>query len=162
MRSLVPLVPTLAALVGCGGASAEVEGTAGGIKFGGTDYVYWGARYVVISMVEVECTGVDWVERNYDEGVAPTTVDTSVLQFTFSGDELEEGKSSIQQGGQAQATIVNVSGGVFQETNATAGAVTIDSFDDEGLATGSFETVTFEDGTLSGSFTAEWCRNLKP
>jgi hypothetical protein len=138
-----------------------VEGTAGGIKFGSSSSVYWGARYVVISMEEVDCTGVDWVERNYDEGVNPTDVDTSVLQFTFAGDELVTGKSAIQQGGQVQATIVNIEGGAFQESNASAGTVTIDGFEEEGFAEGSFEAVSFDDGTLAGSFTAEWCRNLK-
>lgn len=153
----------LTTLCGCAGASAEVDGAAGGIQFGSTNYVYWGSRYVVISMVEVECTGVDWVERNYDEGVAPTEVDTSVLQFTFAGEELVAGKSAVQQGGQVQATVVNVDGGVFQETNATGGTVTIDAVEEEeALVDGSFDAVSFEDGTLSGTFTAEWCRNLKP
>ncbi len=156
--SLLALSP----LAACAGASAEVEGSAGGIQFGSTDYVYWGSRYVVVSMVEVECTGVDWVERNYDEGVPPTTIDTSVLQFTFAGDELTTGKSAVQQGGQVQATVVNVDAGVFNETNATGGTVTIDAFEDEGMAEGSFDAVTFEDGSVSGTFTAEWCRNLKP
>jgi hypothetical protein len=150
-------------LTACGGASASVEGSAGGIAWGESQTVYVGARYVVISATELDCRDVDWIDRNYDEGVKPTDLNVSTLQFTFaSGDRVEEGKFPIAQGAAVQATIVNVSGDVFHEYNATGGALIVDSAEDEGSATGSFEAVAFEDGTLSGSFTAEFCVNLKP
>ncbi len=163
MPRLTPPLLVSALLTACGGATAEVEGAAGGIQWGASDHVYVGARYVVISAVEVECRDIDWVDRNYDEGVKPTDGNTSLLQFTFaSGDEVEEGKFPIEQGGQVQATIVNISGDVFHESIATGGTLSVDSVAEEGEATGTFDAVTFEDGTLSGSFTAEWCVNLKP
>ena len=162
LRQTLPLLfPGL--LVGCGGALAEVEGTAGGIQWGSSEFVYVGARYVVISAVEVDCRDIDWVDRNYDEGVKPTATNPSLLQFTFaSRDAVEQGKFAIAQGGQVQSTIITISGDVFNEYNASAGTLSVDSVEDEGAATGSFDAVTFEDGTLSGTFTAEWCVNLKP
>lgn len=150
-------------LIGCGGASATVEGTAGGISWGESTWAYAGARYIVISAVELECRDVSWVETSYDEGVAPADFDLSVLQFAFpSAESIAEGRSAVSQGGQAEATIVNVSGNVFHEYEATGGTLDVDSVEQDSSAAGSFESVTFEDGTLSGSFTAEWCVNLKP
>lgn len=139
-----------------------MTGSAGGVSFGDTAYVYWGARYVIISAIEVECTGLPWVEQNYDAESSPTDVDTSILQFTFAGELIETGKFTIAQGAQVQATVVNIEGGLFKETNAVSGTFDLDSVEEEGLATGAFEAVAFDDGTLDGSFTAIWCRNLKP
>jgi hypothetical protein len=156
---LLALLP----LVACGGASASVEGSAGGISWGESQFVYVGARYVVISATDLDCRSIDWISRNYDEGVKPTDLNVSTLQFTFaSGDSVQEGRFPIAQGGQVQATIVNVSGDVFREFNAANGTFQVDGVEEEGAATGTFEDVAFEDGTLSGSFTAEFCVNLKP
>ncbi len=159
-RSLLLLLFPLAA---CGGAEATVEGTAGDIAWGSSTSVYFGARYVLISATEIDCRDVSWVSSNYDESVKPTDLNVSTLQFTFaSGDSVEEGKFPVAQGGQAQATIVNVSGDVFHEYNATAGTLVVDSVEADETATGSFEDLAFQDGMLSGSFTAEHCVNLKP
>lgn len=162
MERLLPIL-LLPTLVGCGGASAQVEGTAGGIAWGDSTWVYAGARYIVISAIEVECRDVDWVESNYDEGVAPTTIDVSLLQFAFpSSESIATGRSAVSPGSQAEATIVNLTGDVFHEYPASAGTLDVDSVEEDSSVTGSFDSVTFEDGTLSGSFTAEWCVNLKP
>ena len=154
----------LAVFAGCEGAGAELEGTAGGIQWGSSDWVYVGARYVIISQIEVECRDIDWIERNYDEGVAPTDNDASLLQLAFSSsEEVQAGRFPVAQGGQVEGTIVNVTGDVFNETAATGGTLDVDSVEQDGVATGTFEALTFDDGgTLSGSFTAEWCVNLKP
>lgn len=152
-----------ASLAGCEAASAEVTGTANGIAFGETTSVYWGARFVVVSAVELECDELSWVEQNYDATAgAPSEFDTSLLQFTFAGELIETGTFSIAQGAQVQATVVNVDGGTFVESNATAGTFDLESVEDEGFAEGTFAAVTFEDGVLDGSFTAAWCRTLKP
>ena len=44
---------------------------------------------------------------------------------------------------------------------ATAGAIAVDTLVDEQSVTGSFEGVTFADGSITGEFSAEWCRNLR-
>jgi len=156
------MLPLLAALVGCGGATASVEGTAGDVSWGSTDFVYFGARYIVISAAEIDCRDIDWVNRNYDEGVAPTDLDVTTLQFTFtSGDSVAQGRFPVAEGGQVTSTIVNVSGDVFHEYNASAGTLQVDAAEEDGTATGSFDSVTFEDGSITGTFTAEWCVNLK-
>ncbi len=161
MQRTLPLL--LVGLFACGGASAEIEGTAGGVAWSDSSWVYVGARYIVISDIELDCRDADWVESNYDEGVAPTDIDVTVLQFAFpSSESVSTGRSAISQGGQAEATIVNLAGDVFHEYPATSGTLDVDSVEEDESATGSFESVTFEDGTLSGSFTAEWCVNLKP
>lgn len=157
------VVVVVAALPGCEAASASVTGTANGIAFGESTSVYWGARYVVVSAVELECDELAWVEQNYDATAgAPSEFDTSLLQFTFAGELIETGTFSIAQGAQVQATIVNIDGGAYAESNATAGTFDLESVADEGFAEGTFEGVTFEDGVLDGSFTAAWCRTLKP
>ena len=159
----VPGAVLLGLAAGCEGSSAEVSGTANGIAFGESSWVFWGARYVVVSAVEMECSDLHWVEQNYDTtSGAPSEFDTSIVQFTFAGELIETGKFTIAQGASVQATVVNIDAGVFHEMNATAGTFDLESVEDEGFATGSFEAVTFEDGSLDGTFNAEWCRTLKP
>ena len=71
--------------------------------------------------------------------------------------EAAEGERGAGVHGVARRT-----GDVFHEYNATAGTLVVDSVEADETATGSFEDLAFEDGTLSGSFTAEHCVNLKP
>ena len=131
------LAVSMAGPMGCASATANVTGTANGIAFGETAPVSWGARFVIISAVELECSELAWVEQNYDTtGGAPTEFDTSLLQFTFAGELIETGTFSIAQGAQVQATVVNIDAGAFHESNATAGTLDLESVEDEGFAEG--------------------------
>lgn len=163
MRLNALLAAASCLLLGCGGPHAEVEGTTLGVEFGETGSVFFGGPFVVISNLDTDCMGVAWVERNYQEGQAPVDGDAQVLQFAWSaeGDGIVEGTSTIDVGASVSAAAVIVTDGVISFDHASGGVMTIDTYEAEKEATGSFEGVTFDDGgILSGTFTAEWCRNL--
>lgn len=159
MRLPACIVATVLAS-GCGGPHAEVSGTVLDVGFGETTSVFFGGPYLVISNLDADCMDVAFVARNYEEGEAPTTIDTQVLQFAWSGDEIVEGRSTVDVGASVSATVVSVIDGALRFDHASNGVITVDSATEDEV-TGSFETVTFEDGTLNGTFTAEWCRNLR-
>lgn len=151
------------ALPGCGGekAVAEVTGEAMGISFGETSYVYFGGPFVVVTPDPMECLDISWVRLSYQDGVAPTEDDVRMLQFGFTGGDVTTGQKSIGLGASVTSTVIQVSGGAMSQTRATQGALNVDALEDEVWASGSFEGVAFEDGTLDGTFEAEWCTNLK-
>lgn len=161
MRGLFGMAALLS-LAGCGGASADVTGSAGGVDFGSTRHVYFGGPFVVISMLDVACDEIDWVRRNYEVGSAPTPSDTQVLQFSFMDSSVvTTGPYPVLLTGAVSSSVIQISGGAFYETIAGGGLLTVDEVVDEDHATGTFEGIAFEDGTLEGSFDATWCRNLK-
>lgn len=149
-------------LVGCGGTYADVTGSAGGVEFERTTHVYFGGPFVVISMLETDCEDLDWVRRNYEVGNAPTELDTAMLQFSYEVDAIVEGPAPVAVDGAASASVLKIGGGSFYEAIAEGGLLTIDEIVDEDHATGVFEGILFDDGTLDGDFDATWCRNLKP
>ncbi len=146
---------------GCGGANADVEGTVGAIQFGETRYVYFGGPFLVISMTEIDCEGLDFVRRNYEVGQAPTEDEIQALQFSYVADAIPEGFAPVAPDATVSASVFSVSGATFYESIASAGSITIDSVSEESTASGVFEGLAFDDGTLNGGFDAEWCRNLK-
>jgi hypothetical protein len=153
----------LAALSGCGGSSAEVTGTALGINFADVQHVYFGGPYIVLTTTEdVDCEGVAFVRQSYEEGVAPTTEAVELVQFTYVNGAVAEGNKSIAQtDAEVTSLVMATDGEQMDYDRATAGAISVDSLVDEQSVTGSFDTVTFADGTISGDFSAEWCRNLR-
>lgn len=159
---LVALAACLGLLGGCGGASADVTGSAGGVDFGRTKYVFFGGPFVIVSMEEVECEGLDFVRRNYEIGQAPTEAETQMLQFSYAdADTIPEGIAFVDINASVSASVLSVTGGAFFETIASGGQLTIESVEADESASGVFEGIFFEDGTLDGSFDAVWCRNLK-
>ena len=157
----------LAALTGltaCGGGSeASVAGTAGGVTFGDATSVYFGGPYVVIATGELDCIDLAWVRKNYEEGTTPTASDVELLQFAFATTDVEVGRVTVGITASAASTVVKVVDGAATFTRAEGGVLDIGSVDatDDGIAEGSFEGLAFADGTLDGTFTATWCRNLR-
>lgn len=158
---LVAGVACIGLLVGCGGAKAEVTGSAGGVEFGKTHHVYFGGPFVVVSMSETDCEGLDFVRPSYEIGVAPTEMDTQMLQFSYDGDIVPEGVAFVGVGAQVSASVLSVSGTTFTENQAQAGQLTIESVESNDSVSGKFEGILFDDGALDGTFDALWCRNLK-
>lgn len=158
---LLPL--GLLLLAGCGGSSADVTGTALGIDFSNVKAVFFGGPYVVLTTTEdIDCEAVAFVRTSYEEGVAPTTDAVELLQFTYVSTDVVEGSKSIAlTDAEVNSLVLATDGTQLDFDRATAGAITIDSINEEKSASGSFESVTFADGSVSGDFTAEWCRNLR-
>jgi hypothetical protein len=150
-----------ALLGGCGGVSADVTGSAGGVDFDRTTQVYFGGPFIIVSMADVECDELDFVRRNYEVGSAPTEKETALLQFSYDEDVMAEGPAPVDISASVSASVLKISGGAFFETIAEGGLLTLDTYEDEQAASGSFEGLLFEDGTLDGTFDATWCRNLK-
>lgn len=156
----MPFVLPLLGLLGCGGSVADVEGTALGITFGKTHHVYFGGPLLVISAFESECEDLAFVRETYEVGQVPTEADVALLQFAFAA-EMSEGTNPVDLGASVNAAVVHGGGGAFEFEYAEGGVLDIDHLEAESVAEGSFEGVAFPSGTLNGSFTAEWCRNLK-
>lgn len=150
------LIPPLAA---CGGG-AEVSGKALGITFEDTRYAWFGGPFVVISNIETDCESISFVRSNYEIGNAPTDADMQILQFGFASSDVSEGQKSISATASVNATVVKIDDGAFDFAYADGGVINVESLSED-RAQGTFEGVAFEDGTLDGSFDAEWCRNLK-
>ncbi len=150
-------------LTGCGGSSADATGTVLGIDFSNIQTVFFGGPYIVMVTTEdTDCEGVAFTRTTYQEDVAPTTDAVEMLQFTYVSGAVSEGVKSIAETDAEVTSLVLATDGTQVDfERATAGAITIDTLVDEKSATGSFDAVTFTDGSVSGEFTAEWCRNLR-
>lgn len=146
-------------LSACGGG-AEIEGTALGIEFSDTRYVFFGGPFVAVSNIEVDCEQLAFVRSTYEVGQSATEEDMQLLQMSWAAGEVDEGLKSIGITASVSATVVKVSGGAFDFAYAESGVVDIESVTEDKVI-GTFEGITFEDGSLTGEFDARWCRNLK-
>jgi len=102
-----------------------------------------------------------WVRPSYQEGSQPTDQDMDILQFSYTSGNLSTGQKSIGLGASVTSTIVHISGESLEQARATGGVINVDSIEEDAMAIGSFEGVTYDDGTLDGTFEAQWCINLK-
>lgn len=143
------------------GAEATVEGTAMGITIGETPYVFVGGGFVVISTTDVDCMDLSFVRTSYQEGTSPTETDVKFLQVAFTAGDVTEGQKSVGLGASVTSTLVQVNNGTLTQDRATSGSFTVDTLEEEGPATGSFQDLAFADGSLSGTFVADWCINMK-
>ncbi len=158
------ILPMFLALVGCASEpESTVTGTAGGITFGETVTAYFGGPFLVVSAQPIDCLDLSFVVKSYEDGVAATDQDIALLQFAFGQTDVNLGRTAVDVGASVSATVVNIVGDASSYTRAESGLLVVDSVDpsEDGLASGSFEDVAFEDGTLAGTFNATWCRNLR-
>jgi len=159
MRRLA-LPALLLPLSACGGG-AEMSGTALGIPFGDTRYVFFGGPFIAISNIEMDCEQLSFVRSNYEVGQAPTDDDTQLLQFGFTQTaEVSEGQKAIAVTASVSAAVVKVVDGAFDFAYADGGVLDVESVSEDEVE-GNFEGVAFDDGSLNGTFKASWCRNLK-
>lgn len=149
-------------LAGCGGGDASVSGTVLGIAFGDTKYVFMGGPYITISNIEVECEQLAFVQRSYEEGQQATTDEMQLLQFAYATDLVTEGNNAIDVSASVSSIVVKSNDANFEFTRAESGSINVESFTENEEASGTFDSVTFQDGgVLTGTFSAEWCRNLR-
>jgi hypothetical protein len=133
-----------------------------GIAFGQTRYVFFGGPFVAVSNVEVDCEELAFVRQSYEQGSQPTTDEMQLLQFAYASGAVEEGNRSIDISASVNATVVKSGEGGFEFTRAQSGTIQVDALVEEESAEGTFDTVTFDDGgSVSGEFSAVWCRNLR-
>ncbi len=159
---MIPFV--LGLLVSCGPEPSVIEGSIDSNDFSDPLTAYFGGRYLFFSNVEFDCMGVDWVHHSYTPGVDPAEQDLLAIQFTFGmGSEVAAGYYNLNDRAQVDASALVIRGGAFQEFRVDEGEITIDELEDRELVIGNFDLSRFydtEEGSLSGTFSAEWCVNL--
>lgn len=152
----------LALLAGCGGGQyGESQGSINTTPFQTIESAWFGGPYLLLFDREVDCIDTAWVQQSYFDGIAPDGAPPFVaLQFSSGSDEYTVGTSSVE--GDAPVTafgLLNASE-PFEVVRGRTGALTITSADGEWLE-GSYE-VGFTDGSTTGEFRAEFCRNMAP
>jgi len=139
-----------------------VDGAVLGITIGETKYVYFGGPFLVLSAISSDCDDLDFLKRSYEIGNAPTPYDMAFLQFAWNADAVDEGRKAIDRAASVGAAVLDIqSDGSFEFDYATGGVITVEELVEEKRLVGDFEGVAFLEGTLTGTFEAEWCRNLK-
>ncbi len=149
----------LALLTGCE-LESTIDGSVAGFDMPTVATMNWGGKYLFFADEELDCVDLAWVHHTYSSGVDPAGQDLIGLQFTFLDDpEAYTGFFSIGADAPISAKLLAIEGGAFTEFRGREGTLTIDELEAEGVASGSFE-VTFDDGTLSGTWETDYCVNL--
>lgn len=150
----------ISGLAACTQPEAQIDGSVAGIQFNDTEHVFFGGEYLVVGASDIECMDLAFIEEVYDISEPPTDGSVQLLQLAWIAGDMTTGSVPVGISASVEATVLQVTDGTFEvNTRAEAGTVNVESFDDA-WALGSFDGLTFEDGSLSGSFTAEYCRNL--
>ena len=160
MNKNVLLFGTTVLLVACGDklpteANGDVAGQSLDIQT-----AFWGGPFVLLTNAELDCKDVAWVERVYTIGVAPVDTDLVALQITFNDSDVTEGVYDVTGEAPVGGRFLSITGGGFTEYTARTGNVEIVDLASGGDASGIFD-LSFDDVSLSGSFEAENCSNLK-
>jgi hypothetical protein len=159
--SLRPASLALAALLtGCGDKlPTEATGSVAGSELN-IQTAWWGGPFVLLSNAELDCKDLAWVERVYSVGEAPTDTDLVALQITFNDSEVVEGVYDVTGEAPVSGRFLEIASGAFAEYRARTGTVELVELSGNGDASGTF-ALSFDDGSLEGSFVAEECSNLK-
>jgi hypothetical protein len=156
MRFVIPLL----ALSACG-AGADLEGTVGTFDLDDVNTAFFGGPFIFMSDVTWDCLDLAWVSRTYDEGgAAGDGRDFNAVQFAYSGSEVEAGTWNVAGEAAVSAAFLHQASEAFSAWDGRGGNLVVDALDAD-WAEGSLDAVRFEAGQLDGTFTVEWCRNLK-
>jgi hypothetical protein len=155
-------IPTLLPLLalGCAGSTATVEGTVAGQSFGDINTVMFGGPFIIIVDADLDCIDVAWVTRHYEQGEAVTDFDFQMLQFAYSDPNVSEGIFNMTGEASVTGKFVFQKDGALAEFRGREGTLQVDNIEADDNAVGLFD-LGFDEGSFSGEFTAEWCRNLK-
>lgn len=160
MRTIV--IPTLMLLLaaGCGGSYAIVDGEVAGKGLADINTVMFGGPFIIFTDAELDCLDVAFVTRHYSQGESVTDFDFRLLQFAFTDPEVYAGVFNLAGEASVTAKFLVQTDGAFAEYRGREGILEVDDYQEDQLALGIFD-VSFDEGTLSGEYEAEWCRNLK-
>ncbi len=148
--------------LGCAPEATIIDGTIAGFDISEPQTAFFGGRYVVFATEALDCMDVDWVHHTYAAGDDPVGQDLVALQFTFANqDEVSVGHFNISGAAQVKGSGLVRKAGAFTEYRGSEGTLIVDEAEEKGWSTGTFEIILKEDaGTLSGTWSAEWCINL--
>ncbi len=160
MRPLA--IPTILVLLstGCGGPYALIEGNVAGKDLSQVNTVMFGGPFIVFADADLDCLDMSFVSRHYTQGEAVTDFDFRLLQFAFTDPDVFEGVFNLAGEASVTAKFVSQTDGAFGEHRGREGILEVDALEADKLALGIFD-VSFDEGSLSGEYEAEWCRNLK-
>ena len=149
--------------IGCsGGTFAEVKGSVEGLKINANAY-FFGGPSIVFTDHESECLDMSWVKRgsSFESGAeAPTDYNQNALLFTYADDSVVAENISVAGESLVTAHVISVQGGSLAVYEAVDGYIDVTEISKKDHAIGEFD-LTFENGSLSGSFEVESCNNLK-
>ncbi len=151
----------LSLLAGCSkGGWAEVSGSISEVDFNEVKTVFHGGSYILLFDEEVDCLDVSWAEGSYQDGEAPTDVAFNALQFRTDNDSFTVGTFSVEGNGEVSAQGLLNATDEFRTERGRQGTVTIDEVaENDSTIEGTFD-VEFTEGSVSGEFHTEFCRNL--
>lgn len=159
MQRVLPVVGLVIGLAGCAGSEADVSGKVDGYSLGTPGTVMFGGPFVLIVDGTLDCLDVAWAARYYETGVAPADFDFQAIQFIFDDPEVKRGQFDVAGESEVSSRFLVQTDGAFTQYRAHGGQLIVDAVED-GWVDGSFD-VTFDEGELSGTYVAEYCRNLK-
>ncbi len=152
----------LSLLSACG-LETTIDGDVAGFDIPAVGTMEWGGKYIFFSDEELGCADLWWVHHTYSSGLDPTDglVDDMVgIQFTFlDDDDAFAGNFSVAADAPVSAKVLMLEGGAFDQSRGRSGTFVIDELESDGVASGTFD-VTFDDGTFSGTWEADFCVNL--
>ena len=149
-------------LSACSGDSFDVQisGDVDGLTVS-TVTAYWGGPFIIFSGRELACDDLFWISKFTEDGdVPPVDYDVRVLQITYNDSDVVEGNYNLGGEAPVSAELIDIAGGAMRVYRATEGTLIVDLVEDEERSEGEFG-FTFEEGTLTGSFSVPWCTNLK-
>ena len=112
----------------------------------------------------IDCIDIAWVHKVYTDGQSPDdSLDFVALQLTYQAEAPSTGTFSVAGNATVGAQGLINTKGTFTLEKGRDGTLTVTDVDPNGAyVTGSLDTISFTTGTLSGTFTTEYCRNLVP
>jgi hypothetical protein len=151
----------LGLLAGCGPGAGEISGKFGDHTMSDLRSAWHGGPNILLFDTDVECIDTAWIERNYgDAAPEGAAIDFTGLQFTFDGTDAIAGTFSVAGAAQVKAFGLAKQGDTWDAERGMDGVLTLASVDED-HAEGTFD-IAFSTGSLTGSFTTDYCRNIDP
>lgn len=155
--------PLLLTLIACKGPPVEVSGTLGGAPFDEAKTAFFAGPHILLFAGEVDCIDTSWVERAYQTTEPPTDLEMRALQFSaMEEDSYALGTYTFVPNSPVRSYGLTNGADGFVADRGREGYVAITDADKGGQwLEGEFD-VTFTTDHVTGTFRAEYCRNMQP